>query len=95
MIKAVEPSKISIFLDKFKAFIKKLVNSDDFKATFDMILDILLLGILSFLAVISFSSGSVLIKILGFGSLFWLIQSKIVPMLIQMFSSINLVRNYK
>ncbi|MFA7654432.1 MAG: hypothetical protein WCX97_05385 [Candidatus Magasanikbacteria bacterium] len=86
-------SKISLnfnaFCDKTN---KKYKENLEFKASIDMLLDIISLGILVFLSLFSFGSHNIILKIIGFGSLFWLIKEKVVPLIVQILNSFRLVQ---
>jgi branched-subunit amino acid transport protein AzlD len=65
----------------FSVFVQKIKNNKELISLGGMVLDITLLGVLSALSYYSFVTSSIIVKILGFGSLLWLIESRILPMI--------------
>jgi hypothetical protein len=86
-------SKISL---KFNSFCdktsKKYTENGEFKSFVDMLLDIVALGLLVFLALFSFGNHNIFLRIIGFGSMFWLVKEKVVPLIVQILNSFRLVQ---
>jgi len=80
--------KIKQKIDKFKEKYKK---SNELRAFVQMKLDILLTGILLYLGYLSFTTPYWYFKVLGFGSLFWLIKEKVVDGIVRILSSFKII----
>jgi hypothetical protein len=72
-------------------FVKKVMISEEYSSVTGMIGEIVLYGVLSNLALIPLGSYFGVIPVLSFGSGFWLIKEKVVPMISLILSSIKLV----
>ena len=82
-----KPSKLAKIGQYFSIKYNKLKNSENTQAISSFLLEILGLGLLTNLTVIPFGIGFTAINILCFGSGFWLIKEKIIPILVQIKSS--------
>jgi hypothetical protein len=80
--------KLTNILGKIKL---KYQNSQEFKAMVLLVFDIVLTGTLLTLGFLAFTTGSLIFKVLGFGSLFWIIEKKIVEVLARILGSFRLV----
>lgn len=94
----LKPKKISIkqrISLKFHKIITKIKEkyekSNELKSIASMVLEITITGVLLALGYLAFTTESIIFKILGFGSLFWLIKTKVVVMISQILGSIKLV----
>lgn len=93
-----KPRKLSIFRrisNKIGQIISKIgqkySKSTDLQSFVGIVLDIIFLGILITLTYLGIVNGNILLKIFGFGSGFWLIKNKIVPMIIEILNSFRIV----
>jgi hypothetical protein len=85
------------FIGTKHSLVKKINNfktTEDYQSLKGIILDIFCLGLLSNIALINWIGFGIL-QILSLGCSFWLIKEKIVPLIVNIVGSINLVRNYK
>lgn len=90
-----KPSTFRKIIIKFRQKIDKLnekyKKSIELQAIVSMVLDILLSGFLIFLGYLAFTTDSIIFKIFGFGSLFWIIKNKVVEIITRILSSFHLV----
>ncbi len=80
--------KIGYISEKTK---QKYKNSKDFQAIVTLVLDILINGLLLTLGYLSLNTNSILLRIVGFGSLFFIIKEKVVDALSRLLGSFHLV----
>lgn len=73
----------------------KFILSDDWKATKDLVGQVLLCGLLLTGGYLGLTSSNLLIKLFGLGMGFWIFKEKIVPLITNILGSISLVRVYK
>jgi hypothetical protein len=76
-------------------FITNIKNSEDFKEFLDICGQVLLYSLLGGLAFLGFISDSLIIKLIGIGTGLYLLESKFVPMIKEILSSLTLSKHYK
>ena len=85
MVEKTKISKINYIKSRIShncsVFYQKMRNSKEISSIVGMVGDIILLGILLAFSYYAFVTGYWFIKILGFGSLFWIVESRFLPMI--------------
>lgn len=80
--------KIRQIIDKIN---KKYNENIEMKSFVNMTLDIIITGALLTFAYLSFVTPYIIFKILGFGSLLWIVKNKLVGIITEILGSVKLV----
>jgi hypothetical protein len=86
--------KYAQILHNFSVKYAKLNQNDEFKSLKGLIFEILLFGLIGSFASTLFKFNINLLNILAIGSFLWLLKEKIVPMITEIFGSLNIVKIY-